>query len=197
MNEKTKSDESVIRTDTMQLSLLPVSPERTNTMTQDQISSPSTAQVPVTSVAQTPSDSATPKTAALAPTRNASVPSAALSQSLQPSAEASASSTAISTPAADLTGTVQASHPANPQSKEEDKGKDFEAALSELEKIVSSLEGEVKLEEALKLFDRGMNLSQHCQECLEEAEQRIEILKRAINGNLVSEKFNEDSIASV
>lgn len=80
---------------------------------------------------------------------------------------------------------------------DEDKGKDFEAALSELEKIVAQLEGEVKLEEALKLFDRGMNLSQHCQECLVEAEQRIDILKRAINGNLVSEKFNEESLSTL
>lgn len=79
----------------------------------------------------------------------------------------------------------------------QDKGKDFEAALSELEKIVGMLEGEVKLEEALKLFDRGMNLSQHCHECLEEAEQRIDILKRALNGTLSTEKFNEDSINAI
>lgn len=72
-----------------------------------------------------------------------------------------------------------------------DKGKDFEETLAELEKVVSSLEGEVKLEEALKLFDRGMQLSQHCQEFLKNAEQKIEILKRAANGTISTEKFNE------
>lgn len=80
------------------------------------------------------------------------------------------------------------------QAPKEDKGKDFEAALSELEKIVSTLEGEVKLEDALRLFDRGMNLSKHCQDCLQDAEQRIDILKKAINGSLSTEKFNEDSV---
>ena len=88
---------------------------------------------------------------------------------------------------------VQSAAPAA-QPANSDKGKDFEAALSELEKIVGLLEGEVKLEDALKLFDRGMNLSQHCQECLVDAEQRIDILKRAINGSLTSEKFNEDQL---
>ncbi len=76
----------------------------------------------------------------------------------------------------------------------EDKGKDFEEALAELEQVVSHLEGEVKLEEALKLFDRGMQLSQHCEEFLKTAEQKIEVLKRAVNGNLSTEKFNEDSL---
>jgi len=73
-----------------------------------------------------------------------------------------------------------------------DKGKDFEATLSELETIVQQLEGEVKLEDALRLFDRGVQLSQHCEEFLKTAEQKIEILKKAVNGTLSSEKFNEE-----
>lgn len=75
-----------------------------------------------------------------------------------------------------------------------DTGKDFEEALVELEKIVTQLEGEVKLEEALQLFDKGMQLSKSCEGILKTAEQKIEILKRAADGSLTAEKFNEESI---
>lgn len=78
---------------------------------------------------------------------------------------------------------------------QEDTGKDFEEALSELEKVVGQLEGEVKLEEALKLFDRGMQLSKSCEGFLKSAEQKIEILKRAADGSLSTEKFNEEELA--
>jgi exodeoxyribonuclease VII small subunit len=69
----------------------------------------------------------------------------------------------------------------------------FEEALGELENVVSRLEGELKLEEALKLFDRGMQLCQHCEEFLKSAEQKIEILKKAADGTLATEKFNEET----
>ncbi|MBY0549357.1 MAG: exodeoxyribonuclease VII small subunit [Candidatus Obscuribacterales bacterium] len=72
-----------------------------------------------------------------------------------------------------------------------DKGPDFEAALAELEKVVLELEGEVKLEQALALFDRGTKLSQSCEEFLKSAEQKIEILKRAASGAVTVEKFEE------
>lgn len=75
-----------------------------------------------------------------------------------------------------------------------ERGRDFEETLSELEKVVQLLEGEIKLEEALRLFDRGMQLSQHCESFLKSAEQRIEILKKAANGTLVTEKFNEETL---
>ena len=76
----------------------------------------------------------------------------------------------------------------------ETKEKDFEEALADLEKIVAQLEGEVKLEEALGLFDSGMKLSQHCEEFLKSAEQKIEILKRAASGKLSTEKFDEEAL---
>jgi exodeoxyribonuclease VII small subunit len=59
---------------------------------------------------------------------------------------------------------------------------DFEATLGELEKVVSELDGEVKLERALELFDRGMKLSMDCETFLKGAEQKIEILKRTASG---------------
>ncbi len=75
-----------------------------------------------------------------------------------------------------------------------DKGQDFEAALAELEKVVLELEGEVKLEQALSLFDRGMKLSQSCEQFLKSAEQKIEVLKRATAGGVVTVEKFEDAL---
>lgn len=66
---------------------------------------------------------------------------------------------------------------------------DFEAALTELEKVVLELEGDVKLERALNLFDRGMKLSLECENFLKGAEQKVEILKRSVSGDLNTEPF--------
>ena len=55
--------------------------------------------------------------------------------------------------------------------------KDFESALSELSSIVKKLEdGNLSLEESLKLFERGVELSRYCHTRLEAAERRVEIL---------------------
>jgi exodeoxyribonuclease VII small subunit len=54
---------------------------------------------------------------------------------------------------------------------------DFEAALAELEKIVEQMEsGEQTLEESMKSFQRGIELTRVCQQGLKEAEQRVEKL---------------------
>ena len=54
---------------------------------------------------------------------------------------------------------------------------DFESALAELERIVARMEsGEQSLEEALKSFQRGIELTRVCQQGLKEAEQRVEKL---------------------
>ena len=48
-----------------------------------------------------------------------------------------------------------------------------------MEAVVEELEsGEVPLERALELFEKGMELSQACRKQLEEAETRVEILIR-------------------
>ena len=53
----------------------------------------------------------------------------------------------------------------------------FEAGLQELEAIVKEMEsGELPLERALELFEKGMQLSERCRKQLEEAETRVEIL---------------------
>jgi exodeoxyribonuclease VII small subunit len=55
----------------------------------------------------------------------------------------------------------------------------FETGLHQLETIVKEMEsGELPLERALELFERGMKLSDTCRKQLEEAETRVEILMR-------------------
>ena len=54
---------------------------------------------------------------------------------------------------------------------------DFEAALAELEKIVSVMEdGKQSLEDSLQHFERGINLIRQCQNVLKESEQKVQIL---------------------
>jgi exodeoxyribonuclease VII small subunit len=60
----------------------------------------------------------------------------------------------------------------------------FEAGLTELESVVKQLEsGDLPLEKALELFEKGVQLSESCRKQLEEAETRVEILTR--RGNTV------------
>ncbi|MFO1407049.1 MAG: exodeoxyribonuclease VII small subunit [Steroidobacteraceae bacterium] len=59
------------------------------------------------------------------------------------------------------------------------KAVDFEQALAELEGVVEKLEhGELPLEDALRQFERGIELARNCQASLKAAEQRVEILLR-------------------
>ncbi|MBS0418206.1 MAG: exodeoxyribonuclease VII small subunit [Proteobacteria bacterium] len=54
---------------------------------------------------------------------------------------------------------------------------DFERSLSELESLVERLErGDLPLEDALKTFERGVELTRHCQNSLKAAQQKVEIL---------------------
>lgn len=63
------------------------------------------------------------------------------------------------------------------------KTKSFESSLEELERIVRELEqGELPLEKSLELFERGVKLSRECQDRLNQAERRIEILIRGNQG---------------
>jgi exodeoxyribonuclease VII small subunit len=65
----------------------------------------------------------------------------------------------------------------DPVAKKSSTPPNFEAALAELEKIVEKMEsGEQSLEESLKSFQRGIELTRACQQGLREAEQRMEKL---------------------
>lgn len=61
----------------------------------------------------------------------------------------------------------------------------FEQSLNELEEIVKQLEdGDLELEESLKLFETGVRLSRECRERLTTAERRIEVLMKESDGSL-------------
>ena len=54
---------------------------------------------------------------------------------------------------------------------------DFEKALEELESLVEQLEsGDLSLDQSLKQFKRGVELTRHCQAVLEQAQQTVEQL---------------------
>ena len=66
----------------------------------------------------------------------------------------------------------------------------FEEAMTELEKTVNELEVEkLTLDESVKKFEKGMELSKHCTELLEKAEKSISILIEKSNGEITEEPF--------
>ena len=74
------------------------------------------------------------------------------------------------------------------------KTNNFEHSLKRLEQIVETLEGgTVPLDEALKMFEEGVDLSKQCLEHLTEAELKLKRLSKDINGKfeLLREKLEE------
>ncbi len=54
---------------------------------------------------------------------------------------------------------------------------DFEAAIKELESLVERMEqGDQSLEQSLKDFERGVELTRTCQQALKQAEQKVQLL---------------------
>src|ERR1043166_3712388 len=79
-----------------------------------------------------------------------------------------------------------------------DKPKSFESSLEQLELIVRELEqGELPLEESLELFEKGVGLSRECQERLNQAERRIEVLLKDQRGEPALETLDGQRIESV
>jgi len=78
-------------------------------------------------------------------------------------------------------------------SKNEIQTRTFESSLEELEKIVGKLEhGDLPLETSLELFEQGIRLSRECQERLNQAERRIEVLLRDQQGRTVVTEFKDE-----
>jgi len=74
------------------------------------------------------------------------------------------------------------------------KPKTFESSLEELERIVRELEqGELPLERSLELFEQGVKLSRECQDRLNQAERRIEILMRDNQGRPTVRGFEAEN----
>ncbi len=69
--------------------------------------------------------------------------------------------------------------------KQKVKAIDFESSLDELEGLVERMEqGDSSLEDSLKDFERGIELTRNCQTALTEAEQKVQILLQK-NGEAV------------
>ena len=69
----------------------------------------------------------------------------------------------------------------------------FEAGIAELETIVKEMEsGELPLERALQLFEKGMQVSEACRKQLAEAETRVEVLLRR-SQQVVAEPFETET----
>lgn len=59
------------------------------------------------------------------------------------------------------------------------KPSQFEKSITDLEQIVSQLEkGELSLEESLKKYEKGIQLTKICEKALAEAEQKVETLSK-------------------
>ncbi|MBN1211414.1 MAG: exodeoxyribonuclease VII small subunit [candidate division Zixibacteria bacterium] len=72
------------------------------------------------------------------------------------------------------------------------KYKDFEAAINRLEEITGFLEsGEVKLEEAIKLYTEGLEIAGFCDKKLSEAEKKVKIITEK-NNVPVEEDFDDE-----
>ena len=57
------------------------------------------------------------------------------------------------------------------------KTANFEKSLDALESVVEEMEaGDLSLDAALKAFEKGVKLTQECQQALDEAEQKVSIL---------------------
>ncbi len=64
--------------------------------------------------------------------------------------------------------------------------------MEELEKLVEQMEqGDISLEDSLKAFERGIKLTRTCQQALQEAEQKVQILLEK-NGQQTLEPFNDE-----
>jgi len=68
---------------------------------------------------------------------------------------------------------------------------DFETQLKALEDVVTAMEnGQLSLEDSLKAYEKGVQLTRECQTTLDKAQQRIDMLVER-DGELVEEPFEK------
>lgn len=66
----------------------------------------------------------------------------------------------------------------------------FDEALSQLEGLAEQLEeGDVPLEQALRVYEEAVVLFRHCRERLGQVEQKLELLTRDLDDNPVTESL--------
>jgi len=72
-----------------------------------------------------------------------------------------------------------------PRTRKQDNEVSFEDNLRRLEHIVELLEqGNVPLEESLRMYEEGMVLSRLCMEKLNQAEKKLKVLAKDLPGEL-------------
>ena len=87
-------------------------------------------------------------------------------------------------------GEIQTMTQATSKKPEPGKKADFERSLGRLEEVVQKLEGaNLSLDDAMKLFEEGVQLSRECQKQLAEAEARVEILLKKADGKMAASPF--------
>lgn len=68
----------------------------------------------------------------------------------------------------------------------------FEQSLAELEALVEKMEsGEMSLEESLKAFEQGIKYTRDCQQALDKAQQKVQLLIQK-NGVTEAQPFQVD-----
>jgi len=71
----------------------------------------------------------------------------------------------------------------------------FEKALERLEEIVTRLEdGDLELENSLKMFEEGIKMAKICQSRLSSAEKKIEKLVKDNMGDISTEPIDEEPL---
>ena len=69
----------------------------------------------------------------------------------------------------------------------------FEESIKRLEEIVRHLEtGDLPLEDSLALFEEGTSLIRSCSAVLDEAEQKVMLLRTGKDGSVREEPFEGD-----
>lgn len=71
----------------------------------------------------------------------------------------------------------------------------FEQSMARLEEIVALLErGEAPLEQSLTLFEEGAGLLKSCSTLLDQAEQKVSLLRAGADGQPIEEPFHQGEV---
>ena len=67
----------------------------------------------------------------------------------------------------------------------------YEEAVERLEQILEQLEkGDLTLEQSLEFFEEGVRLTKICSKILDEADARIQVLTKDLNGDIIYKDFD-------
>lgn len=70
----------------------------------------------------------------------------------------------------------------------------FEASLQQLEQLVQQMEqGNLSLEESMQAFEKGVALTRQCQQALDAAEQKVQVLMQDAEGRLQEQPFQQET----